>query len=67
MIAAGKYREELEANLQDNLGGIRDTAKSEHELKFYLLSKVRLYVFWIALHLLIVALGVTLLIIALSK
>jgi uncharacterized membrane protein YidH (DUF202 family) len=68
MMAAGKYRKELENIIDRSLETIRDSAKNEHKKSFTsFLVSLRLYYFWIALHLLIMSLGVTLLIISLRK
>ncbi|MEO6549346.1 MAG: hypothetical protein ABIN94_15195 [Ferruginibacter sp.] len=62
MVAAGKYRKTLELLLKSNFGNIREEAKSEHEQGYSkFLVKLRLYYFWIVLHLLITVLGVMLL------
>jgi hypothetical protein len=64
MIAAGTYRQKLEQALGNNVRDIREDAQNKHVEKFpTLLIKLRLYYFWIALHLFIAGLGVMLLII----
>ena len=66
MVAAGLYREELEKIVGNDVGEIRHKAKAVHKSGFpSLLVKLRLYYFWIALHLLIMALGIALLVLTL--
>jgi len=68
MVAAGKYREALETLLKSNFGTIRAEAKNDHEKKYSkLLVKLRLYYFWIFLHLLITALGLILLLLTIQN
>lgn len=69
MIASGMYRNNLENLLGDEkLSRIRDKAKSDHKENFLKpIVNLRLYYFWIALHLLIAVLGLTLLIIILCN
>lgn len=63
MVAAGTYRRALEALLKNNPGVLRRAAEKEHESSFVpFFVKLRLYYFWIALHLLIALLGIVLLI-----
>ena len=68
IIAAGIYRNRLEQTLGDTtVSEIRDIAKSDHQNNFFKpLVNLKLYYFWIALHVLIALLGLTLLIIILS-
>jgi len=66
MKAAGRYRKELEKNLNPDWGNIREEARIEHEKKFSkILVSLPLYSFWIALHLLITLLGIILFIMTL--
>lgn len=66
MVAAGLYREELEKIVGGDVDEIGHKAKGVHKSSFpSLLVKLRLYYFWIALHLLIMALGIALLVLTL--
>jgi uncharacterized membrane protein YidH (DUF202 family) len=67
MGIASKYRRELEELLGNKVASIGSGLKSEHEKTFPRLAKLHLHYFWIALHLLIASLGITLLILALRK
>jgi Ca2+/Na+ antiporter len=68
VVVAGKYRKELERLLDNSLTGIREAGLSKHKSEFSSsIVKLRLHYFWIALHLLIMSLGVTLLIMTLRK
>lgn len=68
MVAAGKYRKELEQLIDNSLTGIRMTALSKHKSEFLpVLVKLRLHYFWSGFHLLIASLGVTLLVMTLRK
>jgi hypothetical protein len=67
MTAAGKYRWELENEAKVDLSSIRQSAGIEHKKQFPRLVPIRLFYFWIALHLVIAGLGLFLLIHALSK
>ena len=62
MICAGKYRVELENLLTTYYGKIREESTNEHEKTFSsFFINMRLYYFWICLHLLISILGIALL------
>lgn len=67
MAIASKYRRELEELIGSKDATIRSDLRSEHEKAFPRLVKLHLHYFWIALHLMIAFLGVTLLILALRK
>jgi hypothetical protein len=68
VVAAGKYRKELERSIENSLTGIRESALARHKSEFLpLIVKLRLHYFWIGLHILIASLGIVLLIITIRK
>jgi Ca2+/Na+ antiporter len=68
VVAAGRYRRELEKAIDSNLITLKEEALLKHKEDFLsVLIRLRLHYFWIALHLLIASLGITLLITALRR
>ncbi|MFT3793091.1 hypothetical protein [Flavobacterium sp.] len=61
MEVASAYRKRLEGKLDDDLYGIRQSGKDQHNTKFFwIIRKFPLHYFWAFLHLLLAGLGLVL-------